>query len=1015
MNPEKCGTRSASQIPRLAKDGRTLVLLLALIAAFAGAAAAQQAGQIRGRVTDQNGAPIADVQVYIVGQNLGSLSRQTGIYVIVGVPAGQYELKAERIGLTPVTRRVTVAAGTQLEENFQLTTAALGLDEIVVTGTAGAAAKREVGNAITTINTVDLPDRPTSVLNMLTASAPGLEINATGGGELGQGQEIRIRGTNSINNAGSPVIVIDGVRIMSNTFSSPGSASNNPSAFDQLNPNDIERIEVISGPAASTLYGTEASAGVIQVFTKKGTNRAPQWTAEVQEGTMWNQKFGAWGNTLWTNGIPSPITKAERGQSPDYMWMEPWICTGPFKCGQYHESPITQYYNVAVRGGGQALQYFTSGAYETDQGATPEEGLRRYNIRGNFTLNPMPDLLFTWNTAYTNTWQKNSPTGNVTGGLTLNVFRGDQNYLATADTAIINSTLLSRDIQQNIERLTSGITFTYTPLANLTNRMTIGYDLSLQERRSIVPFGNIQAPDGSISVAEYARRFLTFDYVGTYSFQVANEMRSSFSWGGQATGDFTAQLSSSGSGFPGAALPTISSASTATASETRSKTWNSGFFLQNVFDLRSKYFLTAGVRVDGNSTFGKNFNLQVYPKASASWVVSDESFFREGWGELKLRAAYGLAGRAPDAFVSQRTWTNSGLGGEPAFTPGNLGNPDIGPEVTAELELGFDASWFGDRVRPGYTHYHQTTKDAIQSVPTIPSLGFTSSVNFNIGEVENWGNELRLDVTALRMRNWGLDLSSSWSKNGNNVIKWAGESDPSTSTRIGRPISYSTWSMYQNPEALGSARRTDGTYQAQTCETSVITVVSPTRSDTTLVPRPGLDPSIMACSFSSVNVYGYPLSRPTVLLNQSATVRMPFGISVSARADYRGGEGYWKSTNAMGSAVSRNARSPVCLPYYQNLKDTSLRLDTPPIWVERCHPSLARAYNHPGGEFKLRSISATVPMDWVFSDRVQSSVLTIVMDEVWTHNNSLFGNYPAGVSERVPPPTRLRASLRVTF
>jgi outer membrane receptor protein involved in Fe transport len=958
---------------------------------------AQQAGRITGRATDaESGAPLSDVQIYLVGANIGAISRQNGGYVILNVPAGAYEIRAERIGLSTISRQITVAAGATLEENFELSAQALGLDEIVVTGTAGAATRREVGNSITTINTAELPDRPTRVMDMLTAMAPGMEVVSEGGGELGQGSVITIRGQNTIagNMQKPPIIMVDGVRIMNDLFDSPGTASNWASAFDQLNPNDIERVEVISGPAASTLYGTEASAGVIQVFTKRGSERAPVWTVESQIGTLWNQPFGL-------NGV-------------DYIWTDPWLCTAPFKCGQYHDTPITQIHNLSVRGGAQSLQYYMSGGFESDEGATPEEKLDRYSIRGNFTVTPMQDLVVQWNSSYTNTYQKNSPTGNTTGGLTLNTFRGNQNYLATADTAIIN-TLLDRDISQTIERFTTGGTLTYSPVSNLTNRFTIGYDFSHQERRSIAPFGFIPAPQGTISVAEYMRRFLTFDYVGTYTFNLMENLGSSFSWGGQATGDNEIELSANAEGFPGAALPTVGSASTSVADEDRRKIWNSGFFFQNVFDLSSKYFLTVGIRVDGNSTFGKNFNLQLYPKASATWVISDESFWRPQFGELKLRAAYGLSGQAPNAFIAQRTWTNRGLGGEPAFIPANLGNPDIGPEVTSEIELGFDASWFGDRVRPRYTYYHQTTKDAIQGVETIPSLGFTSDVNFNVGEVENWGHELQLDVSAVRRQNFGWEIGTSFSVNDNVVNAWVGEDDPATSTRLGRPIDYNTWTMYQHEEGMGSSRRTDGTYQVQTCflpDNDNDLLALPKEEWT---PRPGLDPTIHACSFPSEAIYGYPLDRPTLLINGNTTIRLPFGISLSARADFRGGHGYWRSINAMGSAIGRNARSPACLPYYQNDQNNLLRVDTPAIWVERCHSSRATGYQSKAGEFKLRSISASFPMDWLFPDRIQNSSLFIVMNEVYTRNNSLWSNYPFGVAERVPAPTTLRAALRITF
>jgi len=283
-------------------------------------------------------------------------------------------------------------------------------------------------------------------------------------------------------------------------------------------------------------------------------------------------------------------------------------------------------------------------------------------------------------------------------------------------------------------------------------------------------------------------------------------------------------------------------------------------------------------------------------------------------------------------------------------------------------------------------------------------------VDFNAGKVENFGHELRLDLTALRMRNWGWDISTSYSKNGQNVISWV-RADTANSDRIGRPIAWQTWNMYTNPEGMGTQRQTDGTYRVQSCQ--IPAGVAGVQGDS--IPRPGVDPSINACTFGSSNIYGYPMTRPSVLINGTTTVRIPLGIAISARAEYRGGHGYWRSTNAMGSAVGRNARSPVCLPYYTDNVSNILKLDTPGIWVQRCSAALANGYNHKAGELAVHTISATVPMDFAFPDKVQNATLTLVMGEVLRLNNSLWNNYPPGVSERVPATTAIRASLRVTF
>src|SRR5690606_6857437 len=142
---------------------------------------------------------------------------------------------------------------------------------------------------------------------------------------------------------------------------------------------------------------------------------------------------------------------------------------------------------------------------------------------------------------------------------------------------------------------------------------------------------------------------------------------SSFSWGGQAVGDDEHHVQGQGQNFPGAVDPTVSSGALQRASESREKVWNAGFFLQNVFDISNKYFITAGLRVDGNSAFGEGFGLQVYPKVSGTWVMSDEGFWSPSWGQVKLRAAYGQSGRAPGAFDAVRTWDPAGFAGLPAF------------------------------------------------------------------------------------------------------------------------------------------------------------------------------------------------------------------------------------------------------------------------------------------------------------------------------------------------------------
>ena len=183
-----------------------------------------------------------------------------------------------------------------------------------------------------------------------------------------------------------------------------------------------------------------------------------------------------------------------------------------------------------------------------------------------------------------------------------------------------------------------------------------------------------------------------------------------------------------------------------------------------LFDLKNSYFLTAGLRVDGNSAFGKNLGLQTYPKLSASWVASDESFWPAAIPEMKLRAAWGQSGRAPGAFDAVRTWENAGgtgWGGQPAFFPLNVGNPDLGPERTSEIELGFDAAAFGDRLSTQFTWYKRNITDALFNARQIPSLGFLNSQLENVGTMNSSGIELTTTVTAIRRSNFEWTVGGS--------------------------------------------------------------------------------------------------------------------------------------------------------------------------------------------------------------------------------------------------------------
>jgi outer membrane receptor protein involved in Fe transport len=630
----------------------------------------------------------------------------------------------------------------------------------------------------------------------------------------------------------------------------------------------------------------------------------------------------------------------------------------------------------------------------------PNDHGTNYSLRGNFGFQPLDGLQINWNTSYSLLELDMTAQQNNAQSLPLNAFRQERNYFATGEADTLK-VLLDQDIHEGIERFTTGLTLQYTPIQRMSNRFVVGYDWTQREHRNLRPFAWPQTPDGRLLNNTYQNRVLSLDYVGSYQFDVTNTLASTFSWGGQAIGDDVREIEGYGENFPGAADPTISSAAERQAFENRQKIWNAGFFFQNVFDVSRKYFLTLGVRVDGNSAFGSGFGLQAYPKASASWVVSDEDFYPE-WGELKLRAAYGQSGRAPGAFDAVRTWQPEGLAGIPAFVPENVGNEDIGPEVTTEIEGGFDASWLNNRLSTAFTYYRQITDEALFNVPQLPSNGFSNSQLTNIGKIKNSGLEIQVDANVYEGSSWGVDLGLNVSTNHSEILEL---NDPSLETdcfKVGYPLFARCNQKIANPNELVDD------------------------FDEVLYVQPG-DPDFKGTGTDDSD-YLYGPNLPTTFISPSITVRAPKGISISARGDYKGG--FYMDEQMY--AIGRSVRSPICFPYYSDPQNSNdVKTQIPAEWMARCGSTAQQeGYMWDASFFKLRSVSATIPVDFLMPDRFNSSILTMSLNNsfLWMKEMPFMdpetsadpvdpGSAQQGYNfeETVPAGIQLRIALRVSF
>jgi TonB-linked SusC/RagA family outer membrane protein len=755
----------------------------ALSAAPSGAPAVPttaRAGTITGVITDSaTHQALQGVEVFLsaVGaaanaRPQGAVTNGTGHFTITGVAAGEVSVRARLIGYEPAQQNATVRNGATTTVNFALTQTTLRLNQVVVTGEAGGTERRAIGNVVATINTADVLATGAPIANVeqaLSGQASGL-IVLPATGQIGTGAELRVRGVSSMSLNNAPIVYIDGVRMDSDPQQGPtqrGGAG--VSRLNDIDPNDIASIEVIKGPAAATLYGTQASNGVIQIITKKGTVGAPVWNLTARAGTNWMQN--AAGRTQNTYAL-NPTTKQVVSEN---VWQN-WLNTGH---GPIFGNGLGQGYNLSLSGGQEALRYFASVSWDDDVGVVPWNYQQKISVRANLDLPVGNTFKLQFNAGYIPNKIRlaqgsinSDPFSNIIWGspLTLN---GPQMGFYAAPPPI------ERQIESRADnnRTTTSITASYFPTSWLTNRLTVGIDYNSESNWTLIPLQPLGAASvlgstgtGQKTVDEVGRTFTTIDYAASAKYG-PERLRFTTSVGFQYYNSVSEDIQAYGSTFPAAPITTVSGGTTTTGAETYAANSEVGLYVEQQAAWRDRVFLTAAVRGDNNSSFGSQFKAAYYPKISGAWVISEERWFHvRKVDQLRLRFAYGAAGTQPGTFDAAQTYTpDVGYKDQPALVPNAIGNPTLQPERSAELELGFEATVLNQRVDLIYSHFSRVITNAIVNEPVPPSEGFPGSRVVNIGKVNGFGDELSATYHAIRGRNFSWDISTELSDNGNQI------------------------------------------------------------------------------------------------------------------------------------------------------------------------------------------------------------------------------------------------------
>ncbi len=930
-------------------------------------------GTIRGTVTNVvSGAPLASAQISIPGTTLGAITNASGAFTITSVPAGNQSVRARLIGFVASEKPVVVPAGGSVTVTFGLTVSAVALDELVITGTGGSARKREVGNSIGQVKVSDVPEVPTNLSQMLTGRMAGVTVGG-GVGNAGSGSAIRLRGTTSVSLTNQPLIFIDGVRTRSDEYPRNGiftgttqrGANSNSSPLNDLNPDDIDRIEIVKGAAAATLYGTDAAAGVIQVFTKRGAAGTARWQARFNSGVSSLQGFG-------TDSVPRLfIDKLLRnGDGGGLLGLDNYA-------GRYGTS-------LQVSGGsGDNLKYLLSTNVDNADGVLPNDKDRKYQVRANLDFSPMKKLAVNWSSAYTNNLLNQTPAGNNAQGLTLNAYRRDRNYFGSENADTIRQ-VLQQKLTTNIDRLIMGMSGTFTPFTRFSSRLTLGFDRAALENRNVRPFGFPNAPLGVIQNQRWSNTTLSIDWANNYELELGKGLRMTASAGTQYVVSNVGDVVALSENFATPSDPTVASGAIKNSDENRQRIITGGAFGTALFGLKDRYFMTLGGRLDGNSAFGKDFGFQFYPKISGSWVVSDESFWKESMGTLKMRGAFGSAGRAPTAFASVRTYNQVGWGTATAVRPQNTGDSTLGPERTTELELGFDQTLFSGRTSIDFTYFNANTTDALFSVRSVPSLGFLSNTLSNVGEMTKSGIELAVNHRIIDRQKFGLSAGVNLSTNASKVVSLGGAPSFSIGNSgwvvEGKPAPVVRGKIIRNPDARGVAPDTASNFD-------------------------------------------FGPSNPTKIISGNISIRGWRNISLAVRAEYQGGA--YMEEQASFNALSRSVLWPTCFDAYTNIAAKQ------PITVREtltCIPANVRSdmFIFKADFFKVRDISLTVPMGKLIP-HTASSTFVFSAQNILRHNfglplfdpemtnNDSFNATVRGINEQIPAPAVFLASLRITY
>ena len=959
-----------------------------------------QAGSVTGRVTDAaGGAPLEAARVLLTGTTTGvnriETSGREGQYTFLNVAPGTYQLRVLRVGYRPDTGSVAVTGSEGATLDFAMEAAPVQLDEVVSTAT-GEQRKLELGNVVATIDAAQVAELSpiTEFANLISGRAAGVQVLKSSG-TTGSGTRIRIRGSNSISLSNEPLYYLDGIRLesasMSTTLNIGGFTDRGrnagPSRINDIVPDDIQDIEIVKGPAAATLYGIQASNGVVRITTKRGVAGRPRWNLFTELGSVADHNTyplnyygrdsttatgidGGWDGycTILANQAGDCTLTSLQTYQP---LNEP--ATRPYEAG------LRQSYGANVSGGSEAVTYYVSGTYENEAGAfrlpafeedsvrqargtVPDNQIRpnaleKYGVRASIAAHASRTFDIDASLGFLSSNTRFIENDN--SFLTVNGSGTASGYLPEFQRGwyFIPAELFAELANQAANRFTGAFTGNWHPNESLTGHATLGYDVVNRTDVQFFPTGEVadylQNRAGVRSQNRFDISQTSVDLGLSARFRLSDAIGSRTSIGGQFFRDLSRGTYATGRGLP-AGSASITGAATTESKDTLIESRSVGSYLEEEINLKGRLFVTGALRFDDNSAFGENFDATVYPKASVSWLISDEPFFNaSAINTLRLRGALGVSGQQPGTTDALRYYGAVGGKKDGTGTTGvsfaSIGNADLKPERSSEFEVGVDAGLFSDRLSVELTYYNKLTKDALIRRDIAPSLGASANQFVNLSEIRNRGFELSISGRIIDKPSVAWDVTVNASTTKNEIVD------------LGAGVSPIFVGFYQQHRSGYPA----GGYWA------------PTISFNDANGDGIIDQTEVSLSDSAL-FRGSPLPTKEASLNSQLAI---FGgkVVLGTQFDYRGGHLVDNSLEQFRCFSVQNCRG---------LYDASAPIEEQALVQATFLPGAGNsvAFLEPGWFIKLRELSLTfeAPMQWARAFRASRLSLTLAGRNLWT-------------------------------